>query len=99
MINVKEVLSILTKRTLDNLARKTEFIKRQNILTAFDFYILITVGQLGMKHPSLGGMVDAIKSKISRESLHERFSAGAVAYLESCAKIIFKKKLNLKQCM
>jgi len=49
-----------------------------------------------MKHPSLGGMVDAIKSKISRESLHERFSANAVSYLESCAQFILKKKVKLK---
>lgn len=56
----------------------------------------MTVGQLGMKHPSLGGMVDAIKSKISRESLHERFSVDAVAYLQSCAKFILKKKVKLK---
>ena len=56
----------------------------------------MSVGQLGMKHPSLGGMVDAIKCKISRESLHGRFNVDAVSYLESCMKFVFKKKVKLK---
>lgn len=56
----------------------------------------MTLGQLGMKPPSLGGMVDAIESKISRESLHERFSVNAVEYLKSCANFILQKRVKLK---
>ena len=33
------------KKTLDTLAKKTGFIKRQNILTALDFLLVMTVGQ------------------------------------------------------
>lgn len=54
----------------------------------------MTVGQLGMKHPSLAGMVDAIKSKISRESLHERFTESAVEYMETCARFILRRKFQ-----
>jgi len=56
----------------------------------------MTVGQSGMKHPSLAGMVDAIKSKISRESLHERFTGPAFQYIESCAKYILKRKIQIR---
>lgn len=52
----------------------------------------MTFGQLGMKHPSLAGMVDAIQNKISRVSLHEKFSESAVEYLENCLNFILKKK-------
>ena len=34
----------------------------------------MTMGQLGMKHPSLAGMVTAIDARISRVALHYRFS-------------------------
>lgn len=54
----------------------------------------MTVGQLGMKHPSLASMVDAIKSKISRESLHERFTESAVEYMEICARFILRRKFQ-----
>jgi hypothetical protein len=54
----------------------------------------MTVGQLGIKHPSLAGMVDAIKNKISRESLHERFTESAVEYMEICARFILRKKIQ-----
>ncbi len=52
----------------------------------------MTVGQCGMKHPSLAGMVDAIRNKISRESLHERFTESAVEYMEICTRFILRKK-------
>ncbi len=54
----------------------------------------MTVGQLGIKHPSLAGMVDAIKNKISRESLHERFTESAVKYMETCTRFILRKKIQ-----
>lgn len=56
----------------------------------------MTVGQLGMKHPSLAGMVDAIKKKISRESLHERFTESAVEYIETCARFVLRKKIQIQ---
>ncbi len=56
----------------------------------------MTVGQLGMKHPSLAGMVDALESKISRESLHDRFTESAFQYLETCAKFILSKNRQAK---
>ncbi len=54
----------------------------------------MTVGQLGMKHPSLAGMVDAIKKKISRVSLHERFTETSVEYMKICARFILRKKIQ-----
>ncbi|MFH0937831.1 MAG: hypothetical protein V1899_00875, partial [Planctomycetota bacterium] len=48
----------------------------------------MTVGQMAMAHPSLAGMVEAIRAKISRESLHLRFTAKAVEFLLACLKIV-----------
>lgn len=77
------------------MAKKTRFIKRQHILTALDFLLLMTVGQLGMKHPSLAAMVDAIESKISRESLHERFTESAALFIEACTKFVLRNKFQI----
>jgi hypothetical protein len=44
----------------------------------------MTVGQMGMKHPSLAAMVDAIQWPITREALHGRFTQKAEAFLEKC---------------
>jgi hypothetical protein len=54
----------------------------------------MTVGQLGMKHPSLASMVEAIKVKMSREGMHRRFSVGAVAFMKRCSDFILKQKIS-----
>ena len=52
----------------------------------------MTIGQLGMKHPSLSGMVTAIKTRISRVALHYRFSAAAAAFLLKCLHFVLHQK-------
>ena len=54
----------------------------------------MSIGHIGMKHPSLGGMVAAIKSPISRVALHYRFSKEAAAFLFKCLQYILKQKIN-----
>jgi len=54
----------------------------------------MTLGQLGMKHPSLAGMVEAIKAGISREGMHRRFSETAAAFMKRCADYILKQKIS-----
>ncbi len=54
----------------------------------------MTIGQLGIKHPSLATMVDAIKSRISREALHQRFTKSSVDFIHRCAKYILKQKIT-----
>jgi hypothetical protein len=41
------------KKSLNSWAKSTGFIKRQRSLSARDFLVLMTIGQLGIKHPSL----------------------------------------------
>ena len=55
----------------------------------------MTVGHLGMKHPSLAALVDAIKSKISRESLHERFTESAALFIEVCTQFVLRNKFQI----
>jgi len=44
----------------------------------------MTVGQVGMKHPSLAGMVSAISVPMTREAMHARFTPQAEAFLGTC---------------
>lgn len=54
----------------------------------------MTVGQLGIKHPSLAGMVEAIKVKISREGMHRRFTGTAVAFMRRCSEFVLRQKAS-----
>jgi len=54
----------------------------------------MTVGQLGMKHPSLAGMVEAVKVAISREGMHRRFTGTAVTFMRRCAEFVLKQKAS-----
>ncbi len=73
---------------------QTGFRKRKGKLSPFDFIVLMAIGQLGMKHPSLGGMVAAIESRISRVALHYRFSKEAAALLLKCLQFVLKQKIS-----
>lgn len=54
----------------------------------------MTIGQLGMKHPSLAGMVAAIEARITRVALHYRFNAEAVAFMFKCLCFVLQQKFN-----
>ena len=75
------------------MAKKTGFIKRKRKFSAFEFVLLMTIGLTAMVHPSLSGMVDAIRAKISRVALHLRFTAQAAKFLQACLEMV------LKQCV
>jgi len=54
----------------------------------------MTVGQFGMKHPSLAGMISAIEARLSRVALHRRFSASAAAFLYKCLLYVLRQKIE-----
>ena len=54
----------------------------------------MTVGQLGMKHPSLAGMVEAIRISVSREAMHYRFTKTAVAFMKACSEFVLMQKVS-----
>jgi hypothetical protein len=54
----------------------------------------MTVGQVGMKHPSLAAMVDAINSPMTREALHGRFTPRAESFLKKCLQYALKQKID-----
>jgi hypothetical protein len=54
----------------------------------------MTFGTVGMIHPSLAAMVDAIKTVMSREALHLRFTATAVSFMQLCIEFILKQRIN-----
>lgn len=70
------------------MAKAAGFIKRKRKFSAFEFVLLMTVGQMAMVHPSLSGMVNAIRARISRVALHLRFTAQAAEFLLTCLKMV-----------
>lgn len=66
--------------------------RRQGKLSAYEFVVLMTVGQLALKHPSLAAMVQAIEAKISREALHQRFTPQAVQFMRACLNHVLNQK-------
>jgi len=54
----------------------------------------MAIGQLGMEHPSLEGMVSAIGDQVSRVALHYRFTAAAAAFLLRCLRFVLQQKVS-----
>ena len=54
----------------------------------------MAIGQLGMKHPSLAGMVAAIEACITRVALHYRFTAEATAFMSKCLCFVLQQKFS-----
>lgn len=46
-----------------------------------------------MKHPSLAGMVEAIRVAMSREAMHYRFTGAAVLFMKTCSEFILMQKV------
>jgi len=76
---------------LSRLAKTTGFIRRKRKFSAFEFVLLMTVGQTALVHPSLAGMVEAIRAKISRVALHLRFTSKAAEFLWACLDRVLKQ--------
>ena len=64
------------------------------MLKAYDFLILMTFGQLGLPHPSLAGMADVLHCRLSREAIHRRFTAEAVAFLLLCLRATLNRRVR-----
>lgn len=75
------------------MARKSGFVRRKGKLSAYEFVVLMTVGQLALKHPSLAAMVQAIEAKISREALHQRYTPQSVQFMQDCLGQVMRQKI------
>lgn len=76
------------------MAKTTGFIQRQRKFSAFEFVLLMTIGQTSMIHPSLSGMVEAVRSRISRVALHLRFTAQSVEFLLACLRMVLESSVR-----
>ena len=76
------------------MAKATGFIQRQRKFSAFEFVLLMTIGQTSMIHPSLSGMVEAVRSRISRVALHLRFTAQSVEFLLACLRMVLESSVR-----
>lgn len=68
--------------------------RRKGKLSAYEFVVLMTVGQLALKHPSLAAMVQALEAKISREALHQRFTPQSVQFMRDCLDQVLRQKIT-----
>jgi len=59
----------------------------------------MTVGHVGMKHPSLAGMVDAISIPMTREAMHARFTPKAEAFLGTCLQYALNRSVHETQAI
>ena len=82
------------KDRLNRWARQTRFYKRKGKISPYEFLVLMAIGQMGMKHLSLAGMVAAIQSRISRVALHYRFSSEAAGFLFKCLGFVLQQKVS-----
>ena len=94
MTDLDTFSDLFQKRRLNRWAKQTGFRKRTGKLSPYHFLVLMSIGQLGMKHPSLGGMITAIEGRLTRVALHYRFSPGAVAFLLKCLRFLLQQKLS-----
>ncbi len=95
MTYLDEFMAVFKKKgRLNRWAKQTGFLKRKGKLSPYDFVVLMTIGQLGMKHPSLAGMATAIETRISRVALHYRFSKAAAAFLLKCLHFVLQQKFS-----
>jgi hypothetical protein len=93
MKKIPDLFDVLEKSSVNRWARLTGFVKRTGILKPYEFLVLLVVGQMGMKHPSLAGMVAAIRARITKEALHQRFNKAASAFLSRCLRFVLRQKL------
>ena len=68
----EKIMRSIFKKTLSATAKKTGFIQRKRDFSAFEFLLLMTMGQMGMVHPSLALDTQPI-----------RVSGGALKYCTS----------------
>jgi hypothetical protein len=54
----------------------------------------MTFGQC-VEHPSLSAFVDLLPKKITRESLHLRFTDSAVLFLQACLALLFRQTVKV----
>ena len=59
----------------------------------------MTVGQLGLKQPSLSAMVQALEARLSREGLHQRFTPQAVKFMQACLREALRQKFPPPQSL
>jgi len=55
---------------------------------------MMTFGLVSMNSPSLAALTEAVKAKMSRVSLHLRFTEAAVEFMKKCAAFAFKQKCH-----
>jgi IS4 transposase len=82
MIEAAALLNVFEPGQVAHWAKETGFIRRERALSGWAFLLMLTVGRAGMKHSSLAGLVAAGQLAMSREALHQRFTAAAAAFLE-----------------
>ncbi len=94
-------INLIRKKTLDDLAKKTSFIKRSSSrLTGSDFFQLMTMEHFDDAAISLEGLSDVLsrlnpKAVLSPQALHQRIiSNGAIEFMKEVFSMLHKEFLT-----
>lgn len=96
-IDEKNIKKMLKKTTINKIAYKSGFIKRNRKLNAFDFFISVTFGSLKGTALTLSSIVEDLSRRITRSSVNERFNENAYYFLKEVYSHFFKKFNSMKK--
>jgi hypothetical protein len=89
-----------TAEELDQLARETQFVRREGKLNGSLFFDLIVFHNENLKAQSLNDMSVTLKDiygiEIRKQSLHERFNQYALAFLKEALEKLLHQQLELE---
>ncbi|PTB94432.1 hypothetical protein C9994_12145 [Marivirga lumbricoides] len=89
---------VFNSATIDSLAKESGFIIRKSKLSGFQFLFSLVFAYHRGKHFSLLDMASYLfkdfKLKITKQSLHDRFTSKAVLFVKKCLDNLLSQKIN-----
>ncbi len=91
---VLDLFSVL-KKTIEDLARQSNFIKRRRKVTGLSFLLALTCGLVPSASPSVETICNFLSVSISRQGIQKRFTRSAVAFLKGCLELLLARIASL----
>lgn len=96
----QEVQQFFTAAELDQLARSTKFSQRSGKITGSMFFDLLVFSTTQLRDQSLDDLGDDLDEKydlaVSKQALHKRFNAFAVAFLKQVLSQLLTRQVQLE---
>jgi hypothetical protein len=85
------VLSVVNKKTIEDLAYKTKFIRRKDSKVRGFTFLVAVLASLASVAPSLECICSHLGIRISRQAIDQRFNRYSVAFLKACLELLLQK--------